>query len=329
MWSLKAALLVGFATLASARLTTCRSPGEGGTEPNPSKTEAVDVNLPGVDTSALTGREKSEWSRYVSDFLTPCADQPVSLAQCVKESRKCAACVPAANYLVGLSRRGQVRQQVEAAYKARFSAEAVQNLDLSGSPSKGATHAKVVIAEWADFECPACGAVRPLLETMLEKNGGDLRIVFKHFPLSMHPHAEKAARAAVAAQRQNKFWELHAQLFSNQQKLEPEQVEGYAKEIGLDLKRFVQDRDSEAVADAVARDRKQGEVLALKSTPSLFINGRAFVSSGEFQTDLEDWIKLELELVKSGVVPMPPAAESPAPAPAKPEAAPGKSAAKP
>ncbi len=315
MWSLKAAVLVGFAALSSARLTTCRSPGEGGTEPNPAKTEAVDVTLAGVDTSALTTREKSEWSRYVSDFLSPCPDQPVSLAQCVKEARACRSCAPAAKFLVSLSRRGLVRQQVEAAYKARFAPESVRNLDLTGSPSKGPSNAKVVIAEWADFECPACGAARPILEEAMKKNASEVRMVFKHFPLNLHPHAEKAARAAVAAQKQNKFWEMYGSLFDHQQNLEPDAVEGYAKELGLDLKRFLQDRDSEATADAVARDRKQGEALGLKSTPSIFINGRSFVSSGEFATDLEDWVKLEIELVSSGAAPAPAAA---ADAPAKP-----------
>jgi hypothetical protein len=71
MWSLRAAVVIGVAAWMSARLTTCRSPGEGGTEPSPAKTEVVDVTLPSVDTSALTTREKSEWSRYVSEFLTP------------------------------------------------------------------------------------------------------------------------------------------------------------------------------------------------------------------------------------------------------------------
>ena len=296
MWSLRVALVAGVATLMSARLTTCRSPGEGGTEPNPAKTEAADVTLPGVDTSALTTREKADWSRYVSEFLSPCADQPVSIAECVKQSRPCKACNGAARYLVEMSRRGQVRAQVEAAYKARFSPEAVHNLDLSGSPSKGPANAKVVIAEWADFQCPACKGAKPIVDGVLERHPNDVRLVFKHFPLTIHEHAEKAARAAVAALHQNKFWEMHAALFDAQPKVDPESVEGLAKGLGLDMKRFVADRDSEATADVVSRDRKQGEALALKSTPSIFINGRQFVSSGEFADDLEDWVKLDIEL---------------------------------
>ena len=307
MWSLRLALVASVATLISARLTTCRSPGEGGTEPNPAKSEAVQVTLPGVDTSALTTREKAEWSRYVSEFLSPCADQPVSVAECVKQSRQCKACTPAARYLSELSRRGQVRSQVEAAYKARFSPEAVHTLDLAGSPSKGAANAKVVLAEWADFQCPACKAAAPVVDGVLEKHPNDVRLVFKHFPLTIHEHAEKAARASVAALKQNKFWEMHHALFDAQPRVDPENVESLAKGLGLDMKRFVADRDSEATADVVSRDRKQGEALALKSTPSIFINGRQFVSNGEFADDLEDWVKLEIELAGSAGAPAVPA----------------------
>ncbi|HWA78027.1 MAG TPA: thioredoxin domain-containing protein [Polyangiaceae bacterium] len=278
-------------------MTTCRSPGEGGSEPSPAKRETVDVTLPQVDTSALTTREKSDWSGYVSEFLTPCADQPVSIAQCVQQSRPCKACVPAARFLVDLARRGQVRQQVEAVYKARFSPEAVRGLSLDEAPSKGPTDAKVVLAEFADFECPACGAARPQIEEVLKRHPRDVRLVFKHFPLTQHENAEKCARAAVAAGKQNKFWEMHAALFQSQPKLDSETVEGLAKGIGLDMKRFLQDRDSEATADFVARDRKQGEALALKSTPSIFMNGRpVLILGGDLQEELESWIQSELEL---------------------------------
>jgi protein-disulfide isomerase len=320
MWTLRAAIAIGFSTLLSARLTTCRSPGEGGTEPSPTKSESANVTLSGIDTSALTTREKSEWSRYVSEFLTPCSDQPVSIAECIQQARPCTACAPAAQYLMELARRGQVRAQVEAAYKARFSPEAVKHLDLENSPSKGPPDAKVVVAEFADFQCPYCGATRPVIEEVLKKHAQDVRFVFKEFPLTMHENAEKAARAAIAAGRQNKFWEMHQALFENQQKLDSETVQALAKGIGLDMKRFLADWDSEAVADAVTRDRKQGEALGLRSTPSIFINGRLFTASGDLAEDLESWIALELELV-SGAPHQAPKAEAAAPSASAPRAA--------
>jgi protein-disulfide isomerase len=296
MFSLRlAGAALGFALLNS-QLTTCRSPGEGGSEPAPAHTEAKDITLAGVDTSALTSREKADWSRYVSDLLAPCPDQPVSLAQCVSENRSCKQCVPAANYLVKQVRRGRARQQIETAYRNRFSPDMIKNIELEDSPAKGPAGAPVLVVEFADFECPACGAARPVLDEMYKTYEGQMRFVFKNFPLSIHQYAEKAARAGVAAHKQNKFWEMHAVLFDNQQHLEQANVEQLAKSIGLDMPHFLADRDSEATADIVARDRKQGERLEISSTPSIFINGRKFEPSGEFKEDLDDWVSLEIKL---------------------------------
>jgi protein-disulfide isomerase len=322
----KTLVVLGLVAFSGTRLTTCRSPGSGGGEASNAEPEKS-IDLKGVDTSALTAREKSDWSAYVSEALSPCPDQPVSVAQCVNESRPCKACAPAAKYLVEQVRRGRTRTQVEAAYRARFAPDQVKNLDISGSASKGPEGAPIVIVEFADFECPACAAARPVVEDVFEQHPGQVRLVFKHFPLGMHPNAEKAARASVAAQKQNKFWELYGLLFENQTALSPDNVEKLAEKAGLDLARFRQDRDSEAVADSVAKDRKQGEALQLDSTPTLFINGRKFPATTDFKQDLDDWIALELVL--KGVTPEAPAAKPaasvPAPASAS-AAAPAKSA---
>jgi protein-disulfide isomerase len=296
MMTLRAAALFGLLAISATRLTTCRSPGETTGNGTPERPEPKDVNLAGVDTSAFTSREKGEWSGLVSDLLAPCPDQPVSLAQCVQESRPCRACAPAARFLVDQVKQGRTRTQAEGAYRARFSPDKIKNIEVGDSPAKGAPDAPVLIVEWADFECPFCGAVKPVLDSTLEKYPGKVRMVFKHFQLPMHQNAEKAARSAVAAQRQNKFWEMHAELFSNQQTLDPGSVERMAQKIGLGLDQFKKDRDSEATADAVARDRKQGEGLDIQGTPSIFINGRLFPSSQDFERDLDEWIALEIEL---------------------------------
>lgn len=273
------------------------------------------VEVKGVDTSSLTARERTDWSESVSHLMSPCPDQAVSLAQCVNENRPCKACSPAVRYLLTEVRRGRTQNQVEASYRARFSPDQIKNIDLSDTPSKGPASAPIVIVEFADFECPACGATQPVLDQLYEHHQGQIRFFFKHFPLSMHPNAEKAARASVAAMRQGKFWELHAVLFKNQTALSVENVEKFAQGIGLDMPRFRQDRDSEATADFVAKNRKQGEVLELTGTPSIFINGRRFTSTGENQAqDFEDWVNLELEL--SGNAPAPAAAPAPSAVPA-------------
>jgi protein-disulfide isomerase len=299
MLSFRAASALALFAFLNTKLVTCRSPGESTADASPTRSETKDVTLPGVDTSSLTSREKSEWSRFVSELRSPCADQPVSVAQCVSESRACKACVPAAKALAKQVQRGRTRPQIEAFYKARFGADQVKEIALEDSPSKGNPGAPVLLVEFADFQCPACRAARPVLEETLKKHDGQARLVFKHFPLSIHQYGEKLARAARAAQNQGKFWEMYGALFDNQERISPPVIDELAKGLGLDMAKFQKDMESEATADAVARDRKQGERLDLQSTPTIFINGRLFSGAQDFPEELEEWIKLEVELANA------------------------------
>lgn len=326
MLSFRAASALALFAFLNTKLVTCRSPGEGTADASPTRSETKDVTLPGVDTSSLTSREKSEWSRFVTELRSPCTDQPVSVAQCVSESRACKACVPAAKALAKQVQRGRTRPQIEAFYKARFGADQVKEITLEDSPSKGNPGAPVVLVEFADFQCPACRAARPVLEEALKKHDGQARLVFKNFPLSIHQYGEKLARAARAAQNQGKFWEMYAALFDNQERISPPVIDELAKGLGLDLAKFQKDMESEAVADAVTRDRKQGERLDLQSTPTIFINGRQFTGTQDFPEELDDWITLEVEL--AGGAPPKPASPPASAAPAASSSAPASSATK-
>jgi protein-disulfide isomerase len=284
----------GFLVLAVA----CRAPADSTKEPPPVEEQPAPTELPGVDTSALTQGEVAKWSRYVSELLAPCPDQPVSIAQCVGEARKCEACLPAARFLAERVRRGDARSQAEKAFKARFSPETVQSVDLGDSPARGAQSPVVTVVEWADFQCPHCALVTPMLVDLVQKRSSNVRLVFKHYPLSGHQNADKAARAAVAAHRQGKFWEMEKSLFAAQsQGLEEPQIVELARELSLDMKRFEADRASESAADAVAADRKQADRLGLAGTPMIYVNGRYFdFEHFDVREDLDAWIDLEIEL---------------------------------
>jgi 2-hydroxychromene-2-carboxylate isomerase len=304
--ALSAALLGGAA---------CRSPADSPKEPPPPQEErSTPAQLPGVDTSALTAREMGRWREYVSELLAPCPDQPVNIAQCVTESRACSTCLPAAKFLVERVRRGDARTQAEAAFRSRFSPEAVKSIDLKGSPSEGATSPAVTVVEWADFECPFCGIAAPLLKALVERYPNQVQLVFKNYPLSAHEHSEQAARAAVAAFHQGKFWQLNQAMFESQKSgLDDTTLLKLAREQGLDMKAFEADRASEATADAVARDRKQADELGLEGTPMIYINGRHFsLEHFDLRQDLQPWIELEIALNSSaGNVPKAAAGASP------------------
>lgn len=281
-------LLAGLATSGS----TCHNQSGSDVTKDAPAPQGVEITLPGVDTSALTPREKREWSGYVSELLSPCPNVPVSIAQCVNEKRDCARCLPAAKFVLKGVRDGQSREQVEKAYKNRFDADKVKNVPLDGSPSRGPENAAITIVEFADFECPFCGVVAPMIDKAVEQRKNQVRFVYKFFPLPSHPHAEIAAKAAVAAAAQGKFWEMHRKLFSNQQHLEQSDIDTYAKDLGLDVAKLHADMQKPETADRIERDKKLGASLEINGTPSVFINGRLW----DPHQDLAEWIGTELSL---------------------------------
>ncbi len=274
------------------QLTTCHSPGESDKSTPKPEAKARVVELDGVSTGELTAREKSLWSQLVTELLAPCESTPGTIAECVEGKKACAACTPAATFLVGKVQAGLTKPQIEASYRARFASDQVKHIEVAGSPSKGPTDAAITIVEWADFECPACRAVNPVIEEVVGQNP-DVRFVFKNFPLDMHPNAESAARSVMAADRQGKFWEMHHALFSSVEPLGAERQLALAKELGLDPKQFEKDQRSEAVADAVSRDKKQGREVDLSGTPTIYVNGRYFTFTGDLKRELNEWLALE------------------------------------
>lgn len=269
--------------------STCH--GSSGDEtPKDPKTPVLELTLPGVDTSSLMPREKREWTARVTELLAPCSDVPVSIAQCIQEKRHCPRCLPAAKFVAKMVRDGMSQEQIEHGYHARFDADKLKSVDVGKAPFKGPEGAKVTLVEWADFECPYCAIMSPILEKMWEQHAQDVRYVYKFMPLSGHPHGEIAARAAIAAMDQGKFWEMHDKLFANRDHLEQPDLDTYAKEIGLDLARFHKDAESQATTDVIAADRKQADALGVQGTPTIYINGREY----DIRQDLDEWIGQEI-----------------------------------
>ncbi|HEY7636189.1 MAG TPA: DsbA family protein [Gemmatimonadales bacterium] len=137
----------------------------------------------------------------------------------------------------------------------------------------GPADAPVTLVEYGDFECPNCEAAFPVVRSLLESLDGQLRFVFRHFPVSIrHDHAQKAAEASEAAAEQGKFWEMHDILFRNQDDLDRESLLGYAGELGLDLERFTYELDESIHAERVFRDLASGEASGVSWTPTFFLN---------------------------------------------------------
>lgn len=275
-----------------------------------SSSAAPIVSIPGVDLGPLTAREKQEWSDQVQTLLAPCADTPVSIGQCINEKRACKACTPAALFLLDAVRAGKSKQDREKAYAMRFDPKKVRTIDTDGCPEQGPPDAPVSIVEWADFECPACKAFYPVLDGLVKRFPNQVRLVYKFYPLASHPHGEIAARAGVAAFRQGKFWEMHHLLFDNQDRLEQSDLEGYAKQLKLDVGKFKSEMGSDDTVARITRDKRAADDVNLDSTPTIFINGREVDVQllDDPVGDMMKWVKLDLEL--AGVTPAPAPATS-------------------
>ena len=146
--------------------------------------------------------------------------------------------------------------------------------------AKGPASAPVTLEEFGDFQCPPCGMLHPILQTMEHEFGSRIRVIFREYPLvPAHPHALSAARSAEAAGMQGKFWEMHALLFENQKAWKDAFdvrpiFEGYATRIGFNLDKYRQDVNSEAVAQRIFLDGKRAHALGVSATPTVFMNGR-------------------------------------------------------
>ncbi|MBN1607301.1 MAG: DsbA family protein [Polyangiaceae bacterium] len=294
----------------------CGAPGQasGG-----SGVGSATSGLAGVDSSSLTTRERQQWADLVSELLAPCADQAMTLARCLDTKAPCRACVLAAQLLVDQIEQGRTPEQAREAYRIRYCADAVAAIALDGSPARGASHPVVTIVEWTDFQCPFCAACARALHVLADKYPDRVRVVSKQYPLSSHPNSDKAARAAIAAGLQGKFWPMHDRLFAAQASgIDPERIRRLAREIGLDEQVFARDCEGPRVQAILARDRRQADELQLDGTPFIYVNGRHFdLSLFDVSQDLENWVVQEFELAAN-----PPAASPAHEAPARPLGAP-------
>jgi hypothetical protein len=282
---------VGLAALLVACGGSNGSASKAVDAPTPTRAPRIE-EVPHVNVSELTDAEKTLWVDMVNDQLSPCGE-PVSVAKCASEGGKCGACVTAARYLVRLVMEGYDRATLVEHYRARFGSQEKTVFPSDDAPSTGAPMAKVTLVEFSDFQCPHCAAAHPELVRLLHEFDGKVRLVYRYFPLTGHPRAVPAARAAEAARQQGKFWEMHDLLFDHQRDLEDADLHKYAAQLGLDMTRFDQDFNAEATAKRVDADKQLGQRLGIEATPSFFIDGRPFRESPR---NLAAYIKEELEL---------------------------------
>lgn len=174
----------------------------------------------------------------------------------------------------------------------------------------GGSDAPVTLVEYTDFQCPFCKRVQPTLDTIIGRYGDNVRHVFKHLPLAMHPQARLAADASMCARDQGQFWQLHDWLFANSRNLSRETIIEQARAMGMDEEVFTACLDDDTDGAEVEQNMIEAQGLGLSGTPGFLINGRILRGAQPLDAFVE---VIDDELRRAGVeVPEPPtvAAES-------------------
>lgn len=172
------------------------------------------------------------------------------------------------------------------------------------APFLGRATAKVTIVEFSDFQCGYCARAMDLAHIIMEDyEEGEVRFVYRNFPIARHSEAAPAARAALAANEQGRFWEYHDLLFAHQSELSSELMESFATDLGLDMSQFRSSWTGDETEAALAHDVELFRTLGFNGTPSFVINGRVIVGAplSDFLAVIDEEIAEVDDLLADGV----------------------------
>ncbi len=221
---------------------------------------ASDVQAQGTPNSFINGR-KMTGARPFEDFKA-LIDEEMAKAKKLVDSG-----IPASKVYAKIIEKGKIFEALDSQ---------VHDIKTDGMPTYGAKKARITLVEYSDFQCPYCSRVGPTMKKVVDMYQGKARLIFKQFPLSFHKQARPAAKAALAAQRQGKFWEMHDLIFENQRALADELYEKLAGQLGLDVEKFKKDFADPKIDERVNEDFREGQRVGVRGTPTFFINGRKY-----------------------------------------------------
>ena len=147
-------------------------------------------------------------------------------------------------------------------------------IDLTDVPFKGPANAPVAIVVFSDFQCPYCARIGAVIDRVREAYPKKVKSLFKNYPLSSHKFALPAAKAAIAAEKQGKFWEFHDLLFENYNRLSDQKIDDIRLSLNLDADKFKKVMNAPETLARINREQKEGESAGVRGTPTVFVNGR-------------------------------------------------------
>jgi protein-disulfide isomerase len=230
--------------------------------------------LQGIDASKLATDKQKLFYKLVGSLSSPCG-KAHSLRTSFSTDTECKRAPFAVRYVLALLEDEGTEAQVREEYEHKYASTAAPvKLDVSKAPKVGADDAPVRLVEFFDYECPHCQAFNPMLQALEKAEQGKVVVYYMMFPLEKHTDSKSAAQAAVAAEQQGKFFEMHDLLFKNSPTHSREAVIGYAKELGMDAAQF--EAAYNAAGAQVASDLAQGDAAGVDATPTLFFNDRKY-----------------------------------------------------
>lgn len=167
------------------------------------------------------------------------------------------------------------------------------DLKLEGEPTWGNKDAPITVVEFADFQCYYCAKARERISELKKIYGRRLRIVYKHFPLPMHPEARAASEASMCVNEQgsDKFWKFYDIIYDTQKAWTKDDYKEFARKSGADLKKFEECYDSKKYAAHIDASIAEGQRMGISSTPSFLVNSQLVKGAqpvSEFREIIED-----------------------------------------
>jgi protein-disulfide isomerase len=234
-----------------------------------------------VDLSGLTPVQKKAVLKILREEDCSC-QCGMKTAECVMKDTNCSYSRTLSKIAIQGVKDGkslmEISKLMDASPKAHRPKllEAPITIPVDGAPVRGPANARITLIEFSDFECPYCYSAEKQVDIVMAAYPKDVKLIYKQFPLSMHPHAEMAAEASLAAREQGKFWEMYDLLFKNFRQLSADTIMTSAKQIGLDMDKFKADLASGKFKTAVQKDIADGETAGVYGTPAFYINGKQY-----------------------------------------------------
>jgi protein-disulfide isomerase len=292
----KALLLIALAPLLMGGACEKKT-AKAGDDPRPvaiddQKTPEDQKAIAAVDLSKLDSDKQATFDRLLGSLPSPCGKSE-SLRKSFTSDRSCKRAPFAVRYVLALLEDEAPAGDIEDFYRKKYQPGDTVKLDVSRAPRIGPEDAPIQLVEFFDYGCPHCVLAKPIFEKVLEDEQGKVIEYFMMFPLDAHSNSKSAAAAALAANAQGKFKEMHDILFDRSPMHTRENVMEYASKIGLDPVKF--EKDYNAAFAQVAADQKQGEGVGVNSTPTVFFNGRRY-EGPIHKKYIELWVDEELEV---------------------------------